>query len=152
MDSTLQAAILDAARNEPMGRTLGIRVLHVDDGYAAVEMDYRPDAMNNLFGTAHGGALFALLDDAFQLAAQTVGSVSVALNVNITYLAAPEQGSTIRGEAKEISATRKTATYELRATGSDGTLLAVCQAVAYRTGKPLPFLPPDRTPDPTSSG
>ena len=152
MNFMLHAAILAAARKEPMGRTLGIRVLAVDQGYAAVEMDYRPTAINNLFGTAHGGALFALLDDAFQLAAQTVGSISVALNVNITYLAAPKQGSTIRGVAREISATRKTATYELRATDSDGTLLAVCQAVAYRTGKPLPFLPVDQPTNPPSSG
>ncbi len=143
MDQKLATALLSATQQEPMAKTLGLEVVEIAEGFAAVEMVYRPEAMNNLFGMAHGGAIFSLLDEAFQIAAQTIGSISVALNVNITYLAAPQQGTTVRAEAKEISATRKTATYELRATGEDGNLLAICQAVAYRTGKPLPFLSGD---------
>jgi acyl-CoA thioesterase len=143
MDPVLQAAILKAASKEPMAQTLGMTAIEIREGFAAVEMPYRPEAMNNLFGIAHGGAVFSLLDEAFQLAAQTIGSITVALNINITYLAAPFAGSVLRGEATEISATRKTATYELRATDNAGTLLATCQAVAYRTGKPLPFHPAD---------
>lgn len=138
MDNNLKNALLTAAGTEPMARTLQISVVELEAGRAVVEMPYRPEAVNNLFGIAHGGALFTLLDEAFQLAAQTIGCISVALNVNITYLAAPVAGPPLRGEAREISASRKTATYELRATQND-TLLAVCQAVAYRTGKELPF-------------
>ena len=138
MEADLKQALLAAARDEPMAQTMAITVLEIDAGYAQVEMPYRPEAVNNLFGIAHGGAVFTLLDEAFQLAAQTIGCISVALNVNITYLAAPTAGTPLRGEAREISSSRKTATYELRAT-QDETLLAICQAVAYRTGKPLPF-------------
>lgn len=143
MDQKLATALLSATQQEPMAKTLGMAVVELAEGFAAVEMLYRPEAINNLFGMAHGGAIFSLLDEAFQVAAQTVGSIAVALNVNITYMAAPQAGAIIRAEAREISATRKTAIYELRATEADGNLLAVCQAVAYRTGKPLPFLPLD---------
>ncbi|MDH3998055.1 MAG: PaaI family thioesterase [Desulfuromonadales bacterium] len=142
MDPKLAAALMTASQQEPMAQTLGLETVEISEGFAAVEMTCRPEVVNNLFGMAHGGAVFSLLDEAFQLAAQTVGSISVALNVNITYLAAPKPGSVIRGEAREIAASRKTATYELRATDNEGTLLATCQAVAYRTGKPLPFVTP----------
>ncbi len=30
--------------------------------------------------------------------------------------------------------------YDIRVTDNDGRLIATCQALAYRTGKPIPFL------------
>lgn len=142
MNAKLREAIFAAVRTEPLVVTLGMQLVELAAGFSAVEMDYDPGRMDNLFARAHGGALFALIDEAFETAAQTQGTVAVALNVNVTYVASPEPGARLRAEARQVSTTKKTAGYEIRVTAGD-TLLATCQALAYRTGKPLPFFRED---------
>jgi acyl-CoA thioesterase len=66
--------------------------------------------------------------------------VAVALNVSVNYVASPENGARLRAEAREISRTKRTACYDIRVVDQDGRLIASCQALAFRTGKPLPFL------------
>jgi acyl-CoA thioesterase len=52
----------------------------------------------------------------------------------------PQPGARLRAEAREISRTKKTAGYEIKVTDEIGQLIATCQALAYRTGKRIPFL------------
>jgi acyl-CoA thioesterase len=118
---------------------LGMELVALDEGSATVEMSYEPSRQNNIYGRAHGGALFALIDEAFETAAQTGGTVAVALNVNVSYVASPEPGMRLQATARRIAETKQTATYEIRVTGG-GRLLALCQALAFKTGKPIPFL------------
>jgi acyl-CoA thioesterase len=96
--------------------------------------------MENIFGMAHGGAIYSLLDEAFQTACNSHGTVAVALNMNVTYIQPPEPGVLLRAQAKEVSLTRKTATYAITVEDEDGNLIATCQALAYRKDRPLPFL------------
>jgi acyl-CoA thioesterase len=84
--------------------------------------------------------VFGLIDEAFETAAQTGGTVAVAMNVNVTYIASPEPGTRLWAEARRIAQTKRTATYDIRVGDSHGRLIAVCQALAFRTGKPIPFL------------
>ena len=140
MDQKIREAIFREVAREPFALTLGMELKELEAGYSAVEMDYDPAAMNNLFARAHGGALFSLIDEAFEMVCQTVGEVTVALNVNVNYVASPEAGTRLRAEAREVNGTRRTASYDIRVSDGEGRLLAVCQALAYRTGKPLPFL------------
>ena len=92
--------------------------------------------MDNIYSRAHGGAVFGLIDEAFETAGQTEGTIAVALNVNITYVASPQPGVILKAEAKRVSQTKKTAGYEIKVTDEEGRLIATCQALAYRTGKP----------------
>jgi acyl-CoA thioesterase len=140
MNARIREAIVKAAQDEPLAVTFGMRLAELEDGFSAVEMLCRPGMMDNLFGRTHGGAIYSLIDEAFETAAQTDGTICVALNVSVSYIVSPEPGSLLRAEAKKISQTRKTAGYEIRVTDTEGTLIAICQATAYRTGKPLPFL------------
>jgi acyl-CoA thioesterase len=140
VDQTLKDAIRRAAAGEPFARKLGLELVELDEGFSAVEMTYDPGSMDNMFGRAHGGALFSLVDEAFEAVCQTCGTVTVALNVSMTYVASPETGTRLRAEARETSSTKRTAGYEIRVTDGEGRLLAICQALAYRTGKTLPFL------------
>jgi acyl-CoA thioesterase len=140
MDETLKEALFRAAAREAFGATMGFELKAVDHGYSQVEFVYDPATMNNLFGTAHGGDIFSLMDEAFQIACQTHGTMAVALNVNATYVAAPREKTRLKAIAREISKTRKTASYEIRVTDPEENLIATCQALCYRTGKPLPFL------------
>ena len=141
MDSMIKEAIFREVKKEPYALTLGIELVELEDGFSAVEMTYDPQRMNNLFSRAHGGAIFSLIDEAFETVCQTVGQVTVALNVSLNYVASPESGARLRAEAREVTSTRRTASYDIRVTDEQGQLIAVCQALAYRTGKPLPFLP-----------
>ena len=140
MDEAVKQAIFAAVENEPFARALGLKLIELETGRAVVDMNYDPKTMNNLFGRAHGGAVFALIDEAFEAVCQTDGILTIALNVNVTYLSSPGEKTRLRAEAIEINRTRKTATMEIKVRDRDGRLVAACQALAYRTGKPLPFL------------
>jgi acyl-CoA thioesterase len=140
MDPRIKAAIERAVKTEPFARALGMELIELDEEHSLVEMDYVPEKMDNIYQRAHGGAVFALIDEAFETVCQTDGTIAVALNVNVTYVGSPEPGSRLQAEARQLNRTRKTALYDIRVTDGNGRLLATCQALAFRTGKPIPFL------------
>ena len=140
MDPAVKEAIYRAVEKEPFARAMNMELVELDLGYSVVEMTYNPSMMDNIYDRAHGGAIFGLIDEAFEAACQTHGTVAVALNVNVTYVSSPEPGKQLQAEAKEVSRTKKTANYDIKVTEKEGRLIATCQALAYRTGKPIPFL------------
>lgn len=140
MDQKVKNAIFNAVEREPFAKAMQISLVELELGYSVVEMDYDPEKMNNIYARAHGGAVFALIDEAFETAGQTDGTIAVALNVNVTYVSSPEPGVKMRAEAKKVSQTKKTASYDIRVSAEDGNLIATCSALAYRTGKRIPFL------------
>ncbi len=137
-DNTL-TCLQARCKKEPYPRLLGIEVLEIKPGYARVAMQFEP-RMENIFGMLHGGAVFSLLDEAFQLACNARGEVAVAQQVNTYFLAAARPGARLIAEAREVNATRKTALYEVRVfEEADDRQLATAQALAYRKGGKLPF-------------
>ena len=140
MDQKVSNAIYEAVKKEPFAKVMQINLVELELGYSAVEMIYDPTHMNNIYERAHGGALYALIDEAFETAGQTDGTIAVALNVNVTYVSSPEPGVKLRAEAKRISQTKKTASYDISVTDEKDNLIATCSALAYRTGKAIPFL------------
>jgi acyl-CoA thioesterase len=139
MDQKVNDAIYAAVKKEPFAKVMKMNLVELDLGYSAVEMIYDPAHMNNIYERAHGGAVFALIDEAFETAGQTDGTIAVALNVNVTYVSSPQPGVRLRAEAKQASQTKKTAGYDIKVTDQNGNLIATCSALAYRTGKPIPF-------------
>jgi acyl-CoA thioesterase len=139
MDQGVKEAIFRQVAQEPFARKFGLKLAALDEGYSKVEMTFSPD-MENMFGMAHGGALFALIDEAFETASNSHGTMAVALNLNITYVSSPQRGSRLTAEASEFSRTNRTANYSIRVTDENGGLIASCQALVYRKGTPLPFL------------
>ena len=140
MEAKLRDALFSAVEREPFARALNIILVELEQGYSVVEMKYDPDRMDNIYDRAHGGALFGLIDEAFETACQTEGTIAVALNINVTYVTSPKAGARLRAVARQISQTKKTASYDIKVTDETGTLIATCSALAYRTGKPIPFL------------
>ena len=140
MDQRVKDAIYRAVQREPFAQALRMELKELEEGLSTVEMTYEPDRMNNIYSRAHGGAIFALIDEAFETVAQSDGTVAVALNVNVTYVASPETGARLRAEAREVNRSKRTASYDIKVTEPNGRLIAICQALAYRTGKPVPFL------------
>lgn len=142
MDSKIKEAIFRQVEQEPFARKFELKLIDLDEGYSKVEMVFTPN-MENMFGKAHGGALFALIDEAFETASNSYGTIAVALNMNISYLASPSTGATLTAEAKEINRTTKTAVYDIKVVEGESRLLASCQALVYRLDKALPFLDQD---------
>ena len=139
MNEKTREAIFKQVEREPFAKKFGLKLVALDKGYSKVEMQLTPD-MENFLGMAHGGTLFALMDEAFETASNSHGTVAVALNMNVTYISSPLIGSRLTAEAKELSLTHKTACYEIKVFDEQSQLIASCQALVYRTGKALPFL------------
>jgi len=139
----LDATVIDVIRRrvaeEPYARKLNLVLRKAEPGYALVEMPVNDD-MENIFHMVHGGAIFSLIDEAFEISCNTHGTVAVALSMTVTYHRSPSQGSVLRAESKEIYRSTKTATYDIKVTEGDGILIASCQALAYRKKEKLPFL------------
>jgi acyl-CoA thioesterase len=134
MEQTLFDDLVRRSRLEPFAKLLGFEVVKVDAGNSLVRMAVHPDLVN-MFGAIHGGALFSLIDEAFQLAANSHGIWSVALNVSITYMAAAQLNTVLEARAEEIHKTNRTATYYCDVREQEGgKLIATAQALAYRTG------------------
>ena len=121
-------------------RQLKMKLVELEDQYSTVDMTYDPQTMGNIYNRAHGGVIFSLIDEAFETVGQADGTVGVALNVSVTYVSSPEKKTVLRAEAKEISRTRKTASYAIVVKDHEERLIATCQALLYRTGKEIPFL------------
>lgn len=140
MDEKVREAITGAIKRETFAQELKMKLVELEDGHSVVEMIYTPEKMNNMHDLAHGGALFGLMDEAFEMACHTKGTIAVALNINVTFVTSPKPGSRLRAEANQVSETRKTASFDIKITDQDDNLITTCQALAYQTGKPLPFL------------
>lgn len=139
MDPRLKDTLKKQVAEEPFARKLGLKLIDVDQGYALVEMKCSEE-MDNIFKMTHGGAIFTLIDEAFEISCNSHGTVALALNVNITYHRAPSPNSTLRAEAKEVARTRRTGNYYITVKDEKDHLIASCQALAYRKGETLPFL------------
>lgn len=124
--------------DEPYARFLNIKLRDVDEGYALCEMEYK-DNLDNLYGIAHGGAIFSLIDEAFEISSNSYENVAVALNMNVTYIRPPKKNTILKAESREIHRTKKTASYYITVR-DDENLLAVCQAIVYIKDRKIPFL------------
>jgi len=139
MDETVRSAIMERVSNEGYAEKLGLKLVELSSGRAVVEMMPQKDD-ENIFGMVHGGAIFSLMDEAFQVSCNSHGRMAVALNVNVTFHAPPPFDQVLRAESTERHRSKKTATYHITVTDETGMLIASCQALAYRKKEPLPFL------------
>jgi len=144
MDEKVKEAIFKKVEEEPFAQKFGIKLLDLDEGYSKVEMKFTPE-MKNFLGQAHGGALFALIDEAFETASNSHGTVAVALNMNITYISSPSPESRLIAEAREFSRTQRTAVYDIKLFDAQNNLIASCEALVYRKGVALPFLKKEKS-------
>lgn len=108
----------------------GVELLDISPGSARARMELTQSHLNGL-GMGHGGAIFTLADLVFAVAANSHGTVAVAININISYLKAAAAGM-IYAEAVENSLNPKIGSYTINVTDSQGNLLAIFNGMAYR--------------------
>jgi acyl-CoA thioesterase len=141
MEEWKKAKFLKKVGEEPFAKLLDIRLKDVGEGYALCEMEYT-ERMDNIYGMAHGGAIFALIDEAFEISSNSHRNIAVALNVNVTYMMPPEKNTTLTAESREINRTRRTASYQIMVKNNQN-LIAVCQALVYIKDEQSPLHTPD---------
>jgi acyl-CoA thioesterase len=124
------------AQHDAFAREVGVKLLDVSQGHAKVKLDLT-DKHHNSFGTVHGGVIFTLADVAFAIAANSHGTVAMAINVSISYLKALTEG-TLYAEANEISRNPKLSTYAVDVTNGAGERIATFHGMTYRKKDPIP--------------
>ena len=139
MSGTVFEALRRRAEHEPYAKLLGLELLKLEDGYALVRMTFS-ERHHNIYGRCHGGALFSLIDEAFQFASNAGGRIEIALNVNVSYMKAPNDGDILQAEAKLVNRSRRVSHFLIEVRNAAGDLVASCQATAWRRDDPLPFL------------
>lgn len=122
--------ICEKLRNDPFARFLGVELLEVGQGMAVAEVTVGKD-MLNAHGTTHGGVIFSLADVVFAVASNSYGKTSVALSMNIGFLAASWKGTRLRATATEESRTGRTAWYRIKVE-SEREVVALLDALVYR--------------------
>ncbi len=127
---------------DPVADLLGIVFEDIRPGYARARMPVTHRLLNAP-GTAHGGAMMALVDVVHAAVSNSHGTLAVAQDVHTEFLSAGAEGDVLRCEGVEISRTQRTAVYRIdvladgRAGHPDGKLLATALARVFRIGTPL---------------
>jgi len=118
-------------KNDKLAAYLGIELVEVSKGSAVSKMEIKEEHLNGI-NTVHGGAIFTLADFTFAVAANSHGTVTVAINGNISYMKAAFKGGTLTATATEISINPKLGTYTVNVVDDNGELIALFQGMAYR--------------------
>ena len=142
MKKNVWESLEEQVRDEPFANHMGIRLRDIGPGYAVMEARFSEE-MTNFNGLIHGGAIFALMDEAFGAASNSHGTIALALNLNVTFLETPRINSLLIAEAKEESRDEHTASYRIEVLQKDENgdrKIALCQALVYRKDKRLSFL------------
>lgn len=124
-------AIRKYLRNDRFAEHSGVELADLSPGHATARMTIT-DIHLNAFGSVHGGAIFTLADFAFAAAANSYGTLTVALNVSITYANAAAKGMVLTATAKETSRGPRVATYTVTVTNEHGVLIAQFNGLGYR--------------------
>ena len=118
------------ATRDRFAQHCGIELTEVSKGRATARMEVSEHHLNGV-NIGHGAAIFTLADVAFAAASNSHGTVSVAINANISFLRAAGEGALI-AEAEEVSYHPKLGNYDIRIKDDEGNLVATFQGLVYR--------------------
>ena len=115
-------------------RGLGMVLGAVAAGSATLSLLVRPDMVNG-HGLCHGGFIFTLADSAFAFACNSYGERCVAHHNEITFVRPGRQGETLTATAEDRVRAGRSGIYDVRVTGSDGTIVAEMRGHSRMIGK-----------------
>ena len=117
-------------KGDKLAQYLGIELIDVSKGNAVSKMVIENEHLNGI-NTVHGGAIFTLADFTFAVAANSHGTVTVAINASISFMKAVTSG-TLTAVAREVSLNPRIASYTVDICDDQGELIAIFQGLAYR--------------------
>ncbi len=120
-------------KDEPISSFLDMRLVEFTPGYAKVSMPVKKEYLN-FNGYIFGGIIMSLVDQAFAYATNSMNFPSVASQINIHFLAAPEIGNELIGECRVLRSGRRAAVSEMTVSGKDGKLIAKATGTTIPVG------------------
>jgi acyl-CoA thioesterase len=125
--------LLELAKNEPVAKYLGMRLLELSPGYARVSMQMKPE-YQNFNGMVFGGIISAVADQAFAYATNSVVNPNVASQFNIHFIAAAGAQDELTAECRVLKSGKRVCISEIKVTNREGKLIATA------TGTTIPLV------------
>ena len=126
-------------KEDDASQGLGMRIVEVKAGQAALSMTVQPHMVNGQ-RIAHGGFIFTLADSAFAFACNSHNERVVAAQGNITFIRPGKLGDVLVATAREISRSGRSGIYDVQVTASE-VVIAEFRGHSRSTGGS--WLPPD---------
>lgn len=130
-NSPVLKALID---RDHYSRWLGLIIDDYGLGFCKLHFTIRQEMLNG-FGIVHGGIVFSAADSAFAFACNSHGRLSVALDVQISFIRSAKQGDVLFVDAKEIHLGNKTSFYDIAITNELKEIVATFKSTAYRTSR-----------------
>jgi acyl-CoA thioesterase len=111
----------------PFATEFGMELIHVSAEEVRVTLDV--STKHNALGSAHGGAVFTLADQAFAIASNMGPEHQVALTATINYIR-PARGK-LMAVARKVGETKRTSLYEVLVYSED-ELVAVFSGTGFK--------------------
>jgi acyl-CoA thioesterase len=119
-------------------RMLGIEVISVGPGSAAVSMRVREDMING-WQLCHGGLIASLADTAFAIACNSRGRVTVAAGFDVTFLEAGRLGDLLIAQASEVALRGRSGVFDVTVKReADGVVIAAFRGRSRATDRTNP--------------
>jgi acyl-CoA thioesterase len=118
-------------RRDRFAARTGIRLVEAGPGRAVATMPLKAHHLNGV-DVVQGGAIFTLADLAFAVACNAHGPVALAIEVSISFLAAPRRGP-LTAVATEVSRSSRLSRVEVEVEDGSGARVALFRGTAYIT-------------------
>jgi len=115
-----------------LDKLLDIEFVSIGVGAATMKMEITADKVN-VYGSAHGGAVFALADAVFAYACNSQNKVSVASGCSIEYLAPAFPGDILTARATYRGGRGRQGVYDIMITNQDDQLIATFRGKSHAT-------------------
>jgi acyl-CoA thioesterase len=133
-DALARASAEAMWRDDRASAGLGMRLDHVAPGLARLSLTVS-EAMVNGHGVCHGGFIFSLADSAMAFACNSHGLHALIQHCAITFIRPAHLGETLTAEAVERTRGARSGIYDVRVTGSDGSVVAEFRGHSHTTGE-----------------
>lgn len=121
-------------------QALGMRVVSIAPGRAAVSMVVRADMING-HGICHGGLMATLCDTAFAYGCNAYNELTVASGFSVELLAPARLGDELTATCEEVSKGGRLGLYDVELRNQKGDRLALFRGHSYTArGKPVAAL------------
>ncbi len=115
-----------------LDKLLNIEFVNIGIGSAIMRMKLTED-MVNVYGSAHGGVVFALADAVFAYACNSQDIVSVASGCSIEYLAPSFPGDVLTASGEFQGGRGKQGIYDVMVTNQNDQLIATFRGKSHST-------------------
>lgn len=118
---TIEPFILALVSDEPVLDWFGLTIEEAHDGVAVVSLTVRPEHVNGNRMT-HGGVVFAVADQAFAMAANTVLRFAATADAAIQYLTSTRAGDVLTATARTSFRDERRVVIDVDVTAGDRTI------------------------------